>query len=106
MTKEQLQKQLEEMTAKVSELEENAEVNGDMYHDLDKGYDRLHRRIEELLVDRAYSEGQLEVFKRYSGVYPEVIPTREEYLRAYKDIISTNADWRSISHASESDLPF
>lgn len=106
MTKEQLQKQLEEMTAKVKQLEESADVNGDLYHDLNKGYDRLNRRIEELFVDRAYLEGQLEVFKRYSQVYPEVVPTRDEYLRAYKDVISTNADWRSISHVSESDLPF
>lgn len=106
MTKEQLQKQLEEMTARVQELEESEDRNGGFIHDFEKTCNRYSRRIDDLLVERAYLEGQLEVLKRSSQMYPEIVPTRSEYLRAYKDIISTNADWRSIMPVDESDLPF
>ena len=35
-------------------------------------------------------EGQLEVFKRESGRYPEIYPTREEYKARRNDVISSS----------------
>lgn len=72
-----------------------------------KQKDKLReRRFNEIQKNRAYMEGQLEVLKRISGYYNEERPTRDEYKKSYKEILSSNPDWRMSIDNMPVDLPF
>lgn len=64
------------------------------------------RRFNEIQKNRAYMEGQLEVLKRISGYYNEERMTRDEYKKSYREIISSNPDWRMSIDNMPVDLPF
>ena len=52
---------------------------------------RVQHYLDHEKMKNAYLEGQLEVFKRESGRYPEIKPCREEYKNSnHKEIISTS----------------
>ena len=106
MTKDQLQKEVDRLRKENNEFLREAEIQKELQWDGEKSFNILQHRLDDLLINRAYIEGQLEVLKRVSGLYPEIRPTREEYLRGYKDIISSNVDWRTIIPEDDLDLPF
>lgn len=72
-----------------------------------KQKDKLRERgFNEIQKSRAYMEGQLEVLKRISGYYNEERMTRDEYKKSYREIISSNPDWRMSIDNMPNDLPF
>ncbi len=63
-------------------------------------------RFNQIQKNRAYIEGQLEVLKRISGYYNEERMTRDEYRKSYREILSSNPDWRMSIDNMPDDLPF
>lgn len=70
-----------EMEEKIKELKEN---NREMIRSVDMST----RRFEEIKAERMYMQGQLNVLKRISGLYPEEIKTHDEWLKLGKEILS------------------
>ena len=71
-------------------LEEQLKERQDRCRYLESRKNELQHWLDHEKIKTAYLEGQLEVFKRESGRYPEIYPTREEYKNRRNDVISSS----------------
>ena len=87
----QLEADQKKTLSKVRELEEQSkksESRGSRIMELELQLKLSEDMLNHVKAKRVFTEGQLSVLKRMSGLYPEEEMTHEEWLNTSKEIIS------------------